>query len=464
MDEKAIWLERSAKANTKEMSAAASTASKERDVEGAMIADDAAAKLKAQKAAHGQGGQDSRPGAVAVYGPGRVDFEEKGDDDNEAPTAPPLRSEAEPEVEADAPLYVKSYVVKEPVTDEEIRRKILANTARAEVVPADDRKSRRYWSVVGAIVVAVVAAVAVGVAVPLSTRQNQPSGSTQGRADNVLASVEYTERQGVGGFPTSIWATTAVVGGSPTTSGVVEVIGCKPTPCTESDKNCLTDERVYVPGCCAGPDCPNETKCGEMCPKPPESCYLNDPANLTCLQPECYTCNLVDGEVGYVLTSLAYAVDCLHVGTSVRPDNDETYKWAILCGPMVSGFRVEQNRGKGEYQCAAVRLGANYSDDDGGLMGATLPCQYIALAECGCGPADMYTFGLPAPTGPCLPDGGCPILCEDAGPKYATNLCRAFPRNISWWEGQNAFKSTMFYENSIAPEYRFDIYIKSVDG
>jgi hypothetical protein len=158
-------------------------------------------------------------------------------------------------------------------------------------------------------------------------------------------------------------------------------------------------------------------------------------------------------------------VDCLHVGTSVRPDNGETYKWAILCGPMVSGFRVEQNRDKGEYQCAAVRLGANYSDDDGGLMGATLPCQYIALAECGCCPPEMSTFGLPAPTGRCLPDGGgCPILCEDAGPAYAANLCRAFPGNISWWEGRNAFESTMFYENSIAPEYRFDIYIKSVDG
>ena len=74
-----------------------------------------------------------------------------------------------------------------------------------------------------------------------------------------------------------------------------------------------------------------------------------------------------------------------------------------------------------------TRLGANFSGDEGGSWSMPLPCQYIVLAECGCGPSDMYTFGLPNPTGPCVPEGGCPLMCEDAGPQYARNLCRTFP-------------------------------------
>jgi hypothetical protein len=100
----------------------------------------------------------------------------------------------------------------------------------------------------------------------------------------------------------------------------------------------------------------------------------------------------------------------------------------------------------GEYQRGASRLGANY------------PCQYLALAECGCGPPDMYTFGLPDPTGPCDPHiGTCPLLCEDAGPQYA------FPATFSYWEGRNGFNSPLFYEGLKTCTYQLDIYIKGVD-
>jgi hypothetical protein len=109
-------------------------------------------------------------------------------------------------------------------------------------------------------------------------------------------------------------------------------------------------------------------------------------------------------------------------------------------------------------------LGASYSDDNGGSFAYNTPCQFIALAECGCGPSDMYTFGLPDPVGPCLPEGGCPFMCEDAGPAYARNLCRSFPGNISWWEGRNAFNSSLFYQDGMAPEYEFEIYIKGIDN
>lgn len=150
----------------------------------------------------------------------------------------------------------------------------------------------------------------------------------------------------------------------------------------------------------------------------------------------------------------------LRWGLRSETTTEKPYKWAIFCGPVILGPVVEENRDLGEYQCAAARLGANFSDDNGGMLVGYLPCQYIALAECGCGPSEMLTFGLPAPTGPCLPDGDCPFLCEDAGPSHARDLCRNFPNNISWWEGRNVFNSSLFYEGIMAPEYEFDIYIK----
>jgi hypothetical protein len=90
--------------------------------------------------------------------------------------------------------------------------------------------------------------------------------------------------------------------------------------------------------------------------------------------------------------------------------------------------------------------------------------QSFALDECGCGPSDMHTIELPEPTGPCLPGGGCPFLCEDAGLTYARNLCRAFPGNMSWWEGRNVFNVSLFGENVMSPKYEFEIYIEGVDN
>lgn len=67
----------------------------------------------------------------------------------------------------------------------------------------------------------------------------------------------------------------------------------------------------------------------------------------------------------------------------------------------------------------------------------------------------MFTCGLPDPTGRCLPDGDCPFVCEDAGPKYACNRCRSFSGGMSWWEGQNAFNR--------APVYEFEIHVRGSD-
>jgi hypothetical protein len=424
-----------------------------------------------------------RPGAVAIRGPGY----RGGDGDGDGSHLTPARVEGrggvdddscrgsggdDIEAEAtDAPLHVTAYAVKALPTEEEIRQRILASAPLAEAVSAGGRVARwrRWCRARGRVAVAVVVAIAVTVAVvaaPLATRRPQTSpqgasGTQNGRLDEVMASLHYLEWQGFGGFPTAISVKTvhtSETDGASVTLGMFEQIFCRPIVCLESDANCVVG-KSYSPGCCPG-YCPNQTTCGEQCSPPPESCSLKDPNNKTCIQSGCYTCNQYDGEDIYHLQDYAFSIDCLEVGTAVRPENGQSYKWAIFCGPVVVGPVVEENRDLGEYQCGAARQGANFSDVNGGLLSALPSCQYAALAECGCGPSDMFTFGLPAPAGPCLPDGGCPILCEDAGPAYARNLCRSFPGNITWWEGQNAINISFFYEELYATEYELDIYIQ----
>jgi hypothetical protein len=425
-------------------------------------------------------------GAFAVRGPNYHGSDDDDDDDDDEDEDDDVSGGGggggDDEASDDAPLRVDSYVVRERLTDDEIRERILAGTARAEivaVVPPDGgagKPGRRFGSaqlllLLLAGAVALIAAIAVGVAVPLAARHRASAPTNvqlPPRDEDVVAALRYLEWQGSGGFASAMFAEsrspTGLANGSRITSGAVELIKCRPAVCTESDENCLTADKLYRPGCCAGPGCPNATKCSDNCPKPPDSCSLTDPDNATCIRSSCYTCSQVDGKDEYVLTDHAWAVDCLEVGTATRPENGETYKWAIFCGPVIAGPIAKENRDLGEYQCAAARLGANYSDEAGGLLVAEIPCQFIALAECGCGPADMFTFGLPDPAGPCPPNGTCPFLCEDAGGVvHARNLCRAFPGNISWWEGRNAFNFSMFWENLMAPDYELEIYIKGVD-
>jgi hypothetical protein len=395
-----------------------------------------------------------RPGAVAVDGlgyPGEVSAVRAGD-----------------VAAVETPATVQAYAVDEldeSEREERIRRGIIANAAEAVVVSVGDPKARRYWAI--GLILVVATAVVIGVAVPLTKRGGsggQGNSTTMGRDPDVLASLRYIELQGEGGFSSVAVAETrgnSLFDGSAITTGSVAVVGCKPEPCVNNTNNCIVGE-YYKPGCCLGKDCGIDTQCGDWCPNPPESCYLTDPANMTCSRADCYTCNLVDGQDVYWLRDFIFAIDCLHVGTSVRPDNGETYKWAIACGPVVEGARPEENRDYGEYQCAAFRLGAGYSDEVGGLLAGVFPCQYLALAECGCGPSDMHTFGLPEPNATCQL-GQCPLLCEDVGVQYARNLCRSFPGNISWWEGQNVLDSSLFRENGMSPNYEFEIYIKGED-
>jgi hypothetical protein len=422
------------------------------------------------------------PGAVAVRGPGYCGNDDSADlHDGDAPPTPARvdggADGGDNGESSDALLRLESYaVVRTGRTDEEIRQHILSNTARAEVVTTlDEPKARlnrsRLLLLVGGAAAVVIVAVAVGAAVPLARRSQGSSSSAASPSNDdgtVVASVKYLEWQRAGGFAGDLRVETRLQGGGGVrvTSGLAEAILCRPAACLEGtgSSSCAADQ-IYTSGCCAGSNCSNETQCGYVCPYPPDSCFLTNPSDKTCTQSRCYTCQQDgNGTDLYHLEDYAVAIDCLEVGTAIRKENQQEYKWAIFCGPVILGPVPEENRDLGEYQCGAARLGANFSDDHGGLMAYLSPCQFFALAECGCGPSDMNTIGLPEPSGPCRPGGGCPLLCEDAGPPYARNVCRAFPGNISWWEGQNAFNRSLFLEDKLAPEYEFEIYIKGIDS
>jgi hypothetical protein len=462
---KMTWWERTALVRSKRRPQGSTAAAgvDEVDAQAPDRLDDGSAEQPAEQLA--------TPGAVAVHGPGYRGSDEDDDDDDEEEDAQVgrVRGEGENDEVSDAPLHVDSYAVNVGPTDEEIRQRILDGAVRAEAVTSLDDQPKRRMSrptlFLLLLAVFVVVAVVVGVSVPLATRSQTTRSSEQGPDENLVASVTYREYQDTGGISGAIQAQTRLENGAMVTTGLVELVICSPGPCMENEENCALGE-FYTPGCCAGPDCPEETKCGELCP-PSILCFPKDPDNITCTRAACYDTCVEEGgdDAGvYNLTDHVDKIDCLEVGTAVRPENGERYKWAIYCGPVIIGPIVRQNRDLGEYQCQAARSGASFSLENGGSVALGIPCQFIALAECGCGPSDMYTFGLPDPTGPCLPGGGCPFLCEDAGTAYAQNLCRSFPGNISWWEGQNAFNRSQFNELTSAPKNELDIYIKGIDG
>ena len=95
----------------------------------------------------------------------------------------------------------------------------------------------------------------------------------------------------------------------------------------------------------------------------------------------------------------------------------------------------KENRAVGEWECGAYRKGEGFGpfENENSIASASFPCQFLQLAECGCGPLDMNTFGLPAPVKACEP-GDCPILCSDQ-PAYKDQLCDSFPGDLDWFTG-----------------------------
>jgi len=246
-------------------------------------------------------------------------------------------------------------------------------------------------------------------------------------------------------------------------SGSVGTIVCNLLPCLEKDSTC--NDGLWIPGCCFVANCTSEVgQCGNKCPDLPLGlpCHQVDPTNEKCRNAGCYTCDKVNGEDIFKLTEFVFQISCLSGGTAVRQENLESYEWAILCGPVSAGEQPELNFDQGEYSCVAFREGAGYSYTDGGVGGTFIPCHFIQLGECGCGPADVFPFGLPPPNKTCASAADCRFLCNDAGPRLANTICDAFD-GIEWWEGQNFMEADLFAGNTIEAGRgagELDIYLR----
>lgn len=259
---------------------------------------------------------------------------------------------------------------------------------------------------------------------------------------------------------------------------------CTPFPCMKDegcDTCCVVGKR-WEEGCCIGPpvndNCPVEQQCGEFCPNTEDLCTAPE----GCENSSCVTCDLdSQGEEIWKINDVFQDFDCINTGYKTRVvdggdvdvDRQElTYKWAIICGPMVSGKTTDTNYGPGQYACGAFRSGAGLTHDDS-LVAALLPALWIQLGECGCGPADMATFGLPDPTGPCVTEDDCIFLAHDAPGDVAKNLCHSFDKfsneegfqGIDWWEEPINFLGADIFASSAPSVGEITInVVKEVDS
>ena len=86
------------------------------------------------------------------------------------------------------------------------------------------------------------------------------------------------------------------------------------------------------------------------------------------------------------------------------------------------------------HQCTGLRKSVEgYHPSINDITYMWIPCQYIRLAECGCGPPDVYDFGLGKPNKTCQTEDDCRFLCEDV-PDKVKDLCYAF--DFERWEGK----------------------------
>jgi len=225
--------------------------------------------------------------------------------------------------------------------------------------------------------------------------------------------------------------------GTTSSTGSYRLVTCRPYDCLGSDDACVV-AKMYVPGCCRGGEegCTAAEQCGEMCEigkkELSTQCYYDPP---DCRSVACLMCEKgSDGSELYWLYEHVLNVDCLNTGQGLT-ENGHPYKWGIFCGFCTQGCKEEENRGFGEYDCQAY-----YSslEEEVYLDGGLWPCHFLQLDYCGCAPADVHDFGLGRPDKSCKTKKDCPILCEDAGPENARNICNSFPGNITWFLKENS--------------------------
>lgn len=383
------------------------------------------------------------PGAVPVAGPEgqRIQTHRY----RSAPTAPNNNTHVQA-VDAEEDAEINSAEISHPVqaytVDEEYERHRMRNELMGEM-----RTSSRL--LVGSILCCAIMALTIGLSLGLSSEDDAVN-------DNILVSVAArSERSGATGPYLGIVSAQVerddLFEGNTHTSGFYSQLNCHVLLCLRDPGICRRSA-VYFPGCCASANCTAaETVCGAVCPD--SACRLKDPSNEECTSTDCYTCEQdEDGQDLYQLTTHVEEIDCVHAGKAIRPENGQEYKWAIICGAVVQGATPQANMGYGEYSCTALRSGAGFSHQRGGLGSFRLPCREISSFECGCAQNNTDT------TDSCVPGGDCPFLC-DPGRENVHDLCRAFPGDIVWWEGQNKLRDNFF----VGADEEFEEYTVTVE-
>ena len=308
------------------------------------------------------------------------------------------------------------------------------------IIATPFKDNKVHFLIYGVLVTAAIALI-VGLSVGLTTNsKEEPPGDTLGR---LVSSVIVTADQEGSFLKASRYSRTENGREIVTTVGNGVLNGCEVVPCKYKYEDCIYSYgNFYEPGCCLGDDCNPSDKCGATCPRKRNVCY---PAYEGCHDASCYDSERgPNGEVIYQYTSISYNLNCLRTGVAIGfNDKDDqierVYKWAIGCGYIVHGGSEWANLAPGEYACIAVRSGEGITK----TISQYVPCQFIQLGECGCGPEDMHTYGFPLPNETCRTKEDCPYLCGDAGEEEAKTLCEAFP-GIEWWEGENPLYQDLF--------------------
>lgn len=276
---------------------------------------------------------------------------------------------------------------------------------------------------------------------------------------NVIAAIKIIESEDSTVLSAYATATTELVNGvTPVTTGIAGEVECKPKVC-QDDRNCKFGG-IYEHGCCVGtdPHCAEEDKCGEVCDitLSDSICSKIDPSDLDCTNKDCYKCETgFQGEEIYTLREFVVDIDCLDVGETFDKTDGVSFRWAVICGAVVSGAQPNRNYGIGEYACIAF-------DGHHQRIASFLPCQFIQLGECKCAPEDVVLYGLDPPKEACATEEDCPFLCGDAGKDKVVSLCRAFG-GLDWWYGNNFVDWDLFdAEGRVASQ--FEIYIKELDN
>lgn len=331
---------------------------------------------------------------------------------------------------------------------------------KAEII---GRSSPKFFAL-AIISIAIIVAVVLLVMLPRDRSNSNKNLTEKESNDLILASFECESQM----VMQAEIKRAGLVDNSTISSGSLSFVWCSVERCIGETFGACHPRQVFDPTkpCCVGLDedgCPESERCGALCFFT-DVCTPIDPNDKDCRSADCATCQAdYKGEIPYLIQNMILEFDCVHAGRSVRESNGEVYNWMIMCGPVVvPAFDMRE----GDWSCTAVRSGAGFSDEDGGIFSEIPSCHFIQHSTCGClDPTVTPVDWLPPPEGQCLtPDDGCPFLCTDAGPTYVRDLCYHFPGDIEWWEGNNSLEFNTFAPNVVERELRRGCEVELKDG